>query len=238
MKLDQIAHIHTPFKDKFGIPRQSGLVEALRGEIIFEEKYRNSQAIEGMDEFEYFWILWGFDDVRGEEPSAEFRPKVRPPKLGGNTYKGVFATRSPFRPNPIGMSLVKLEYIEYDRIDGPVIYVSGIDMKDGTKIYDIKPYIPYLEAKPDAKGGFTNFAKESKKIVQLSENLTFEGLTETEQKNFMLNIDVVISLLELDPRPGYQDKPSRVYGMNYEDFNIKFTADNSCIEIVKIEKIK
>ena len=230
MELKVIAKIFTPMKEKFGLPRQSGLAAGLKGRIVFEKEYSCKEALEGLEEFEYLWVLWGFDEVieRGEN---SFRPQVRPPRLGGNEYRGVFATRSPYRPNPIGLSCVKLEGIEMTQ-DGPVIIVSGVDMRDGTPVYDIKPYLPYAEAHPDARGGFTDTTKGRKLEVVWDDAETGlnipEGFTDE-------NISTVTEILSQDPRPAYHDDPERVYGMSYKDYNVSFKVSGGTAYVTGID---
>lgn len=219
-----IAHIYSDFKEKFGIPRQSGIAENITGKIIFEKPYRNIDALRGLDEFSYIWILWKFSKAEREEWS----PTVRPPLLGGNKRVGVFATRSPFRPNPIGLSCVKLEKIELSKKEGPVIFVSGIDILDGTPIYDIKPYLPYADSHPDAAAGFTENLPERKLDVKISDG-KFYGLSEEMQEK-------IVSILKLDPRPSYKDD-NNTYGMNFAEFEIKFEVVGGILNIISIEKV-
>lgn len=218
-----IAHMHTDFPEKFGIPRQSGLVKGLLGKIVFTEEYRNRDALEGMEEFSYLWILWEFEGVSQDK----FVSKVRPPRLGGNETRGVFATRSPFRPNPIGLSSVKIESIDYDTPDGPVIIVSGIDMRDNTPIYDIKPYLAYVDAHADASDGFAGNVKENLLEVYISEEL--RKLVSPDFAH------TLIQILSEDPRPHYQDDPERVYGMTFAGRNIKFMVEDNKLTVTGIE---
>ena len=212
-----IAHIRTPFKTKFGIPRQSGVAPQVRGEIVFEPEYRVPDAVRGIDGYSHLWLLWMFS----ESVTDKWSPTVRPPRLGGNVRMGVFATRSPFRPNPIGLSLVELERVEYTADRGPVLIVRGADLMDGTPIFDIKPYIAYADAHPEAKGGFTDSVTFKKLSVVLPENAAApEGLE---------------SVLENDPRPRYQDDPDRVYGMEYAGCEIKFKVTGDTLTVISIE---
>jgi tRNA-Thr(GGU) m(6)t(6)A37 methyltransferase TsaA len=229
MELKTIGRIHTGMNEKFGLPRQSGLAMGLKGSIVFEKDYALPEAFDGLQEFEYIWILWGFDEVieKGEET---YRPKVRPPRLGGNEYKGVFATRSPYRPNPIGLSCVKLEGIEITQ-DGPVVHVSGIDMRNGTPVYDIKPYLPYAEAHPGARGGFTDETKGRHLEVFFGDDMI---LPESFLKDDLVTVKEIISQ---DPRPAYHDDPARVYGMNYKDYNIRFKVSDDKAEIISISSL-
>lgn len=218
-----IAHINTVFPEKFGIPRQSGIVDT-PGYIVFEPPYNNPDAVRGLEEFSHIWLIWEFSESKREDWS----PTVRPPRLGGNTRVGVFASRSPFRPNPIGLSCVELEKIEIDPKQGPVLHVRGVDMLDGTPIFDIKPYLPYSEAKTEARGGFAHKVKDDSMDVffvpETVENMPPEDIVTIEK------------LLSQDPRPHYQDDPERIYGMAYKDLEIKFRAEGMSIFVEKIEK--
>jgi len=216
-----IAHIHTDFPTKFGIPKQSGLVESLTGRVIFEPEYRVAEALRGLEGYSYLWLIWEFSEARREDWS----PTVRPPRLGGNTRMGVWATRSPFRPNPIGLSSVKIEQIELNTPEGPVITVSGVDMMDGTPIYDIKPYAPYADSHPDALPGFT--AKVAKKVaVRIPE----EFLTRIPaEKRAALE-----GVLAEDPRPSYHDDPERVYGFEFAGVEVKFRVEDDTAIVVEI----
>lgn len=219
-----IAHIRTDFKTKFGLPRQSGLVEAVKGRIVFEHEYRNRDAFKGLEDFSHIWLIWQFSEAVRDNWS----PTVRPPKLGGNTRMGVFATRSPFRPNPIGLSAVKLEKIEYTKTEGPVLLVSGCDLEDNTPIYDIKPYLSFADSVPDATGGFTDALCLKPLAVSFAENVA-DCLTE-QQKN------TLVSVLEQDPRPSYQEDPERVYGFLFAEYEVKFKADGTNVIVVEIKK--
>lgn len=226
MEFKTIAHIHTGFPEKFGIPRQSGIVET-PGKIVFEPQYNNPDAVRGLDEFSHIWLIWQFS----ESVRDDWSPTVRPPRLGGNTRVGVFASRSPFRPNPIGLSLVKLESIEYDHSLGPVLHVSGADILDGTPIYDIKPYLPYCEAKPDAEGGFAHRVMDDSMQVVLTEDADLENAKEIPEEDLY----TIKKLLAQDPRPRYQDDPERVYGMSYGEWEVKFTAGDGVIMVKSIK---
>lgn len=222
--IEPIAHIRTNFPEKFGIPRQSGLVGELTGKIVFEKKYRRFEAVRGLEDFSHIWLLWRFTDG----VSDEFRPTVRPPRLGGNDRIGVFATRSPFRPNKIGLSCVKLEHIDLSAADAPVIYVSGIDMLDNTPIIDIKPYIPVADMHPDAKEGYT---EETRKHTL---DVVFENETD---KNIPDDVRfAVIGILKNDPRPGYAADPTREYGFVYSGYNIVFCSDGKTVFVKRITK--
>ena len=213
-----IARISTPFKTKFGIPRQSGVTPDVKGEIIFEPDYREIEAVRGLEGFSHIWLIWCFS----ESVSDKWSPTVRPPRLGGNVRMGVFATRSPFRPNPIGLSSVVLERIEYTDDRGPVLHVRGADLMDGTPIFDIKPYVAYADSHPDASGGFTDTAEFKKLCVELGDGVTpplSEGL---------------IEVLENDPRPRYHDDPERVYGMEYDGREVKFRVRGDTLTVIEI----
>lgn len=214
-----IAHIRSDFKEKFGIPRQSGLVEALRAEIVFEPEYRNADALRGIEGFSHLWLIWQFSQAVREDWS----PTVRPPRLGGNTRLGVFATRSPFRPNPIGLSCVRLEGLRLDPALGTVLVVSGADLLDGTPIYDIKPYLPYADCRPEAVGGFAANAPEARLRVEFPEELL---------QNVPLDKrDALIGVLSQDPRPSYHDDPTRVYGMSFGGMEVRFSVDGGVLTV-------
>ena len=225
MEFKTIARIHTGFPEKFGIPRQSGIVET-PGYIVFEPPYNNPDAVRGLEEFSHIWLIWQFSQAVRDDWS----PTVRPPRLGGNTRVGVFASRSPFRPNPIGLSLVKLESIEYDHSLGLVLHVTGADILDGTPIYDIKPYLPYSEAKPDAEGGFAHRVMDDSMQVVLTEDADLEPAKEIPEEDLY----TIKKLLAQDPRPRYQDDPERVYGMSYGEWEVKFTAGDGVIMVKSI----
>lgn len=208
-----IAHIQTDFPDKFGIPRQSGLVEALQGRIVFEPEYRNPEAVRGLEMFSHIWILWKFSKSEKERWSAT----VRPPRLGGKKRMGVFATRSPFRPNNIGLSCVKLDRIEMDGKEGPVLLVCGADLLDGTPIYDIKPYIPFTDCHPEATEGYTKETKDHKLIVDFPKEL-LDRFPKVKR-------EAVIGVLEQDPRPAYVQDPQRIYGVTFAGYDVKFQVD-------------
>lgn len=225
MEFKTIARIHTGFPEKFGIPRQSGIVET-PGYIVFEPPYNNPDAVRGLEEFSHIWLIWQFSQAVRDDWS----PTVRPPRLGGNTRVGVFASRSPFRPNPIGLSLVKLESIEYDHSLGLVLHVTGADILDGTPIYDIKPYLPYSEAKPDAEGGFAHRVMDDSMQVVLTEDADLEPAKEIPEEDLY----TIKKLLAQDPRPRYQDDPERVYGMSYGEWEVKFTSGDGAIMVKSI----
>ena len=223
MEIEVIARIHTDFENKFGIPRQSGLVESLMGEIVFEPKYRNPDAVRGMQDFSHLWLIWEFSKAKRDGWTAT----VRPPRLGGNERVGVFATRSPFRPNPLGLSCVKLERVEFDPVRGPVIIVSGIDMLDGTPIYDIKPYVPHADLRPDAVGGFADAHRDDKVEVVFPDELIAKVPAEKRE--------ALIGVLAGDPRPSYQDDPERIYGFGFAGMEVKFRVDKSVLTVCGIE---
>lgn len=214
-----IARIRTPFKTKFGIPRQSGIAADVKGKIIFEPGYREIEAVRGLEGFSHIWLIWCFS----EAVTDKWSPTVRPPRLGGNARMGVFATRSPFRPNPIGLSSVKLDRIEYTADRGPVLHVRGADLMDGTPIFDIKPYVAYADSHPDAVGGFTDTAQFNKLRVELSDGLTTPLP------------DGLIEVLENDPRPRYHDDPERVYGMEYDGREVKFRVQGDMLTVIEIQ---
>lgn len=222
MELTPIARIRTDFGSKFGVPRQSGVVEELRARIVFEPPYRNPNALRGLSDFSHLWLIWHFSEVKQEGWS----PTVRPPRLGGNTRMGVFATRSPYRPNPIGLSAVKIVSVELTTPDGPVITVAGADLMDGTPIFDIKPYLAYADSHPDAKGGFIDgLTDRSVRVVCDESHLS------------PLPADIRKSLpavLAHDPRPTYQNDPDRVYGMAYGGYNVRFTVADGVLTVVDI----
>lgn len=220
-----IARMKSDFATKFGIPRQSGLVEELHSTIIFEPEYRNSEALRGLEGFSHLWIIWQFS----EAVRTEWSPTVRPPRLGGNTRMGVFATRSPFRPNNLGLSCVKLLGVEDTEEFGTVIHVGGADLMDGTPIFDIKPYIPYADSHPDALGGFTDTAGEFLLQVVFPEDLLAK-LPQDKQ-------EAAVQVLSHDPRPSYQRKPGRVYGLTFAGHDIRFTVEEEILTVVAVEAI-
>lgn len=207
-----IARIHTDFTTKFGIPRQSGIIEELKAKIIFEPEYRCPDAVRGIEGFSHIWLIWQFSQAIRDE----FVPLVRPPRLGGNTYMGVFATRSPYRPNSMGLSCVRLERVEYDDELGAILHVSGADLLDGTPIFDIKPYLPYTDSRPDASNGFAPSSDECSLDVSFPDEL-LELIPENKRA-------AVTEVLRLDPRPQYHDDPDRIYGMGFAGFDIRFTV--------------
>ena len=222
MTLKVIAHIHTAFPTKFGIPRQSGLVDSLRGEIVFTPEYRNPDALRGLEAFSHIWLVWQFSGAVRDTWS----PTVRPPRLGGNTRMGVFATRSPFRPNPLGLSSVQLEKIELRPDTGPVLIVRGADLMDGTPIYDIKPYIPYADCHPDAAEGFTGQTQMHHLNVECAPAL-WARVPAAEQEGLR-------GVLAHDPRPSYQHDPQRVYGMEFAGLEVHFRVDGETLIVTDI----
>ena len=220
-----VAKIHTEFTDKFGIPRQSGLVSSLRGEIVFEPEFRSMDAVRGLEEFSHIWLLWEFSKAKRETYSLT----VTPPRLGGKERKGVFATRAPFRPNSIGLSSVKLERIYLDETRGPVLVGSGADLLDGTPIYDIKPYLPYTDAHPEAKGSFAEEHKEDRIEVIFPEKL-LEILPEDLRVRAK-------EVLAQDPRAAYNKKPDYIYGMSFAGYDIRFVADEDRLVVKEVVKL-
>lgn len=223
MEMKVIARIETDFPEKFGIPRQSGLVSELKGRIIFEPEYRNPDAVRGLDGYDYIWLLWEFDGTKRDTWSAT----VKPPRLGGNCHMGVFATRSPFRPNPIGLSSVRLEGIEFTD-EGPVLCVSGADLKDGTKIYDIKPYLTYADSHPEAREGFAHDVHTQLQVTLPEE---CNGILPAEKQQ------ALIGVLAQDPRPAYHDDPQRVYGISFSGYNVRFQVEGEVLTVCEIQPI-
>lgn len=219
-----IARVKSDFPEKFGIPRQSGLT-GLVSQIVFEPEYRVPEAFRGLEGYSHIWILWEFSEAK-QAKQKEWSPTVRPPKLGGNTRMGVFATRSPFRPNPIGLSSVKLEKIDFDCKDAPVLYVSGADIMDGTPVYDIKPYLAYTDSHPEAAGGFSVPDNAEKLQVEFAEG-QLEKLPQRLQNGLM-------EALAQDPRPAYQNSPERVYIMDFAEFEVHFSVDGNVLTVQKI----
>ena len=217
-----IARMKSDFATKFGIPRQSGLVEELRSTIVFEPEYRNDDALRGIEDFSHLWIIWQFSEAVRDQWS----PTVRPPRLGGNTRMGVFATRSPFRPNHLGLSCVKLLGVERTETHGTVLHVGGADLMDGTPILDIKPYIPYSDCHNDATGGFTDTAEDFLLEVDFPDDLL--------QKLPMDKQEALLGVLSHDPRPSYQRSRDRVYGLTFAGFDIRFTVENNRLTVVEV----
>lgn len=224
MNIEPIAYFHSPFHSKFGIPKQSGLVEELEGSIVFCPEYRNADALRGLDEFDYLWLIWGFSANKHATTSLV----VRPPLLGGNEKMGVFATRSPFRPNALGLSSVRISRIETDTTRGPVITVVGADLMDGTPIYDIKPYIPYADSHPEAKGGFTDTHAICRLTVVIPD--CYHHLFSQSQ------LQALYKVLELDPRPHYHKSGQKEYGMPYMEYDVHFTVNDGVLTVTDVIK--
>ena len=219
-----IAYIKTDYDEKFGIPRQSGLVQNTEGRIVFLPEYRRAEAVRGLEGYSHIWLIWEFSESKLDD----WRPTVRPPRLGGNRRMGVFATRSPFRPNPIGLSSVRLLRIETDLPESPVLVVSGADLLNGTPIYDIKPYLPYVDCHPDAVGGFADKAPEA--ALRVVENdCALRDFPEDKR-------EALYSILQQDPRPSYQNDPERLYGFGFAGYEIKFRVAGDLITVISAEK--
>lgn len=223
MTLKVIAHIRTAFPTKFGIPRQSGLVDSLRGEVIFTPEYRNADAVRGLEDFSHIWLVWQFSGAVRDSWS----PTVRPPRLGGNTRMGVFATRSPFRPNPLGLSSVQLEAIEHRPDVGPVLIVRGADLMDGTPIYDIKPYVVYADSHPDARSGFVDTHALQRLQVDIPQPLATRFTS--------AQLQALRGVLSLDPRPHYHNDPDKLYGMSYAGRDVRFKVADGVLTVVEVE---
>ena len=225
INIQPIARMHSDFPTKFGIPRQSGLVAELESTIVFESEFRNPDALRGIEGYSHLWIIWQFSQAVRQEWS----PTVRPPRLGGNVRMGVFATRSPFRPNNLGLSCVKLIGVDHTESEGTVLHVAGADLMDGTPIFDIKPYVPYSDSFPDALGGFTDTAEDFILEVVFPDDL-LKLLPETKQQ-------AAIGVLSHDPRPSYQKKPGRVYGLNFAGFDIRFSVEEKTLTVCEVIKL-
>lgn len=225
IQISPIAKMHSDFTSKFGIPRQSGLVSELRSTIVFEPEYRNADALRGIDEFSHLWLIWQFS----ENVRSNWSPTVRPPRLGGNTRLGVFATRSPFRPNNLGLSCVKLIGVEHTEDNGTILLVAGADLMDGTPIFDIKPYIPYSDCIPDALGGFTDSYARQFLAVDFPADLLAKLPVDKQQ--------AAIGVLSQDPRPSYQNDPERIYGLPFAGFDIRFRVNNTTLSVIDIIKL-
>ncbi len=224
--MKEIGHIKSAFSEKFGIPRQSGLVKELKAQIIFEPEFSDYNAFKGLEGFSHIWLIWEFSQSIREKWS----PTVRPPRLGGNKYMGVFATRSPFRPNPIGLSCVKLERIEKNKDHGVILHIAGADLLDGTPIFDIKPYIPYADSYPDALGGFTDETPRKTLSVVFKENC--DSVLNEETRLGLMGV------LAQDPRPAYQDDPKRIYIMDFAEFEVKFFVCENILTVISIAEKK
>lgn len=225
IQIQVIARMHSDFSSKFGIPRQSGLVKELRSTIVFEPEFRNPDALRGIEDFSHLWLIWQFS----EAVRQGWSPTVRPPRLGGNTRMGVFATRSPFRPNNLGLSSVRLIGLEETVQYGTVIHVAGADLMDGTPIFDIKPYIPYGDSHPDATGGFTDTAGDFLLQVDFPSQL-LQKLPAEKQA-------AAVGVLSHDPRPSYQRKPDRIYGLSFAGFDIRFTVKDDTLTVHEVNKL-
>lgn len=225
MQIERIAVIRTDFAEKFGIPRQSGLVEELEARIVFEPGYRDRSAFKGLEEYSHIWLIWGFSEARRDGWS----PTVRPPRLGGDVRMGVFATRSPFRPNALGLSCVRIERIEWDTKEGPAIIVRGADMLDQTPIYDIKPFLPYADNHLDAKGGF------AEQFADYGLEVTIPERWEKEIPGGKLS--AIRGVLSQDPRPSYQNDPERIYGMKFAGMNIRFRVNGNELMVCEVQKL-
>ena len=221
--MEPVARIRSEFPTKFGVPRQAGLVEGLRAAVVFEPPCRSAEALRGIEGFSHLWLIWEFS----ENKKTGWSPTVRPPRLGGNRRLGVFATRSPFRPNPIGLSCVKLEKVELSTPDGPVLWVSGADLVDGTPILDVKPYLPYADCRPEATGGFAGEAPEGRLAVDISPEL-LSRVPEDRR-------EALTEVLSLDPRPPYQNDPDRVYGFGFAGLEVRFRVENGVLIVVDVK---
>ncbi len=226
MEIRPIADFHSPFGTKFGIPRQSGIIPELEGKIVFRPEYRNAEALRGLEEFDYLWLIWEFSANRGD--SGTWSPTVRPPRLGGNARIGVFASRSPFRPNGLGLSAARILRIEKDGPEGPVIHVSGADLMDGTPIYDIKPYVTYADSRPDARSGFVDANSWSTLEVIIPSEIAAR-LPEKARK-------MISGVLAQDPRPQYHDDPEKIYGMEFDGMDVRFRVHDGIAEVTEIIK--
>ena len=226
MLLSPIAHIRTDFPEKFGIPRQSGLASGLSACIVFEEGYRSKDALRGLEGFSHIWLIWEFSANRRE--ASKWQPTVRPPRLGGNGHMGIFATRSPFRPNPLGLSCVEIDRIDTDANEGPLIWVRGADLMDGTPIYDIKPYIKYADCHPEASCGYVESLEDRRLEVDIPEPIS-KILVDSGK------LEALSAVLALDPRPSYHDDPERIYGLAFAGFNIRFKVAEGRVTVVEID---
>ena len=220
--MEPIAHIRTDFGTKFGVPRQSGIVSKLVGRIVMEPEYRVREAFRGLEEFSHLWLIWHFSEIKKEEWS----PTVRPPKLGGNKRVGVFATRSPFRPNSIGLSSVKLKKIDFEAADGPVLWVEGADLMDNTPIFDIKPYLPFTDSHPEAKGGFTDEGLRTEEKLEIENPEAIGRLMPNDKA------EALIEVLKNDPRPQYHEDKDRIYGIDFCGNDIRFRVEGNQLTII------
>ena len=226
--IEAIAHLRSDFHSKFGVPRQSGLVASLQGRIVFTQPYRQAEALEGLEDFSHLWLIWGFSANKAQN-AKHWQSKVRPPRLGGNKSMGVFATRSPFRPNGLGLSCVKIERIEWQSNEGPIIHVLGADLMDGTPIYDIKPYIAYTDRIDDAICGFVDKI-EKKRLEVRDDNKLLQAMQPEKAA-------ALIEVLKQDPRPSYQEDPGRVYGLAFAGYDVKFKVIDDCAYLQELIKL-
>lgn len=226
MEIEKIGHIRTLFKTKFGLPRQSGISDNIKAQIIFEPKYRSKEALRGLESFSHVWVIWGFSENAGKE----FSPTVRPPRLGGNTRVGVFATRSPFRPNSLALSCLRLEKIEFDSDKGPILHLLGADMMDGSPVYDIKPYVPHADLKPNAIGGFSDTIEEYHLQVIIPDHVS--AILGKERTLCLYDA------LREDPRPSYIENDDRVYGFYFDIYEIKFKVEEKILTVIEIKEIE
>lgn len=224
MEMRPIGWVKSDFQSKFGIPRQSGLVEELQARVFFSPEYRIKEAFRGLEGFSHIWLLWEFSQSVRESWS----PTVRPPRLGGNKRLGVFATRSPFRPNPLGLSCVKLEKVELEGVEGPILHIRGADLLDGTPVFDVKPYLPYADCRPEASGGFAPDTPENRLTVELPPELAEKVPAE--------KLPALFGVLAGDPRPSYQNDPQRVYGMAFAGLEVKFRVENATLFVLDVQK--
>jgi len=223
--IEPIAHIENGYQDKFGIPRQAGLIDEVVSRIVFEKPYNTPEAFRGMEGFSHLWLIWGFSKARREG----FSPTVRPPRLGGNTRMGVFATRSPFRPNGLGLSCVRLDRLEHHPHWGTVLYVRGADLMDGTPIYDVKPYLPFADSRPEALGGFSKEGLSHRLEVLIPDDLAASLPPDT--------LGALRGILSQDPRPSYQDDPQRLYGVTYGGWNVKFRVEGDILTVAEVQRV-
>lgn len=224
MEIKPIAYMKNDYKEKFGIPRQSGLIKAAVSKIVFEPEFSDSNTLRGLEGYSHLWLIWLFS----ENAEAGWSPTVRPPRLGGNVRMGVFATRSPFRPNPIGLSCVELDHVEYGE-EGSVIYVKGADLMDGTPILDIKPYVPYADSHPEASSGFAGDVFDHSMKVEIADEILERIPVEKRE--------AVLEILAQDPRPGYQRDQKRIYGMEYGNMNIRFRGEEDRIVVIDVQHV-
>ena len=225
IRLKAVARIRNDFSSKFALPRQSGIIRTLESTVVFEPAFRNPDMLRGMDGFTHLWLIWGFS----QNQRKSWSPTVRPPRLGGNTRMGVFATRSPFRPNPLGLSCVELKSVDLTVPSSPTLIIAGADMMDGTPIYDIKPYLPYTDSIPAARGGFAHSAPAAPLTVDFP--VQWLSMIPVEKQ------ETLITVLSGDPRPAYQNDPKRIYGFGYAGFDVRFTVSGERLAVVEIEKL-